>query len=83
MALFPLLGEAMMARAVDREHLDRKPQEPTAGNLFEPVAMGTGATGGWRPIEEGRRRKRLSRAATAAAVMALPVAVGVAALRSL
>jgi hypothetical protein len=37
-----------MARKVEREHLQDRPAEPSAGNLFEPMAMDGRISGGWR-----------------------------------
>lgn len=62
----PRLTERVIARYVDRAHLDHgDPVPPAAGNLYEP-APGTGAVGGgW-----GGRRKTTVRRAVAAATVA-------------
>ncbi len=44
----PGLTERMMARQVERTHLTLVPAEDTHGNLFRPMAEGTGISGGWR-----------------------------------
>ena len=45
-----------MAVMTDKLHLYQdKPAQPTSGNLFEPVAEGTGISGGWKTAS-GRRQ---------------------------
>jgi NAD(P)-dependent dehydrogenase (short-subunit alcohol dehydrogenase family) len=61
----PGLTERLMARQVDRAHLDRKRKAPaTHGNLFQPAPGRGSVSGGWH----GRRRTAVRRAASAAAV---------------
>ena len=50
----PGLTERLMAAMVDRQHLRHdQPAQPTPGNLFEPMAEGTGVSGGWREQDHG------------------------------
>ncbi len=47
----PGLTERMIAVLVDKLHLYQdKPAPSTSGSLFEPMAEGTGTTGGWRTM---------------------------------
>ena len=46
--LSPALFERVMARQIDREHLSDQPEDPTPGNLFEPMPQYASVTGGWR-----------------------------------
>jgi short-subunit dehydrogenase len=46
--LVPALVDAMFARQLERDHFQDEPQEPTHGNLWEPIADGTGESGGWQ-----------------------------------
>ena len=47
--LAPRLTERQMAILNDKLHLYQdKPAQPTSGNFFEPVAEGTGISGGWK-----------------------------------
>jgi NAD(P)-dependent dehydrogenase (short-subunit alcohol dehydrogenase family) len=48
-ALSPALAERLMARQVERDHFQGRPQEPTAGNLFAPGRGGATVGGGWKP----------------------------------
>lgn len=68
----PGLTERMLAEMAERAHFagDRA-QEPTSGNLFEPMPEGTRADGGW----EGRRRVVVRRALTAAGCAAATAAL--------
>jgi NAD(P)-dependent dehydrogenase (short-subunit alcohol dehydrogenase family) len=54
--LAPGLTERLMAIMVDKLHLYQdKPAPPTSGNLFEPMAEGTGTSGGWK-TSSGRNK---------------------------
>jgi NAD(P)-dependent dehydrogenase (short-subunit alcohol dehydrogenase family) len=47
--LLPGLTERLLATVVEKQHLRRdRSVPPTPGNLFEPMAEGTGVSGGWR-----------------------------------
>jgi NAD(P)-dependent dehydrogenase (short-subunit alcohol dehydrogenase family) len=48
-ALSPALAERFMARKVESDHFQDRPQEPTAGNLFEPGRGGATISGRWKP----------------------------------
>lgn len=48
-AIAPAMTERMMARMAARQEFQPKPAAPTAGNLFEPMASGDDARGGWMP----------------------------------
>jgi NAD(P)-dependent dehydrogenase (short-subunit alcohol dehydrogenase family) len=45
------LYEPMFARQIDRNHLQRRPAEPTRGNLFEPMPEFAEIRGGWMPAK--------------------------------
>lgn len=60
--LAPGLAERLLARSVDRLHLQHdRTAYATNGNLFTPLPEGTTAIGGWKP----RGKKRLLRAPAA------------------
>ncbi len=44
----PNLTQRMLARMVDRQHLQDRPAPPTPGNVLAPMPEGTGVSGGWR-----------------------------------
>src|SRR4051812_26362338 len=46
--LAPSLTQRLLARMVDRGHLQDRPAAPTTGNVLAPMAEGTGVSGGWR-----------------------------------
>jgi short-subunit dehydrogenase len=46
--LVPALVDGMFARQLERDHFQDAPQEPTDGNLWEPIPDGTGESGGWQ-----------------------------------
>lgn len=46
--LSPAAFERVIARYVDRQHFTDQPAPMTSGSLFEPVADGTGTSGGWK-----------------------------------
>jgi NAD(P)-dependent dehydrogenase (short-subunit alcohol dehydrogenase family) len=46
--LAPNLTQRMLARMVDRQHLQDRPAPPTAGNVLTPMPEGAGVSGGWR-----------------------------------
>jgi short-subunit dehydrogenase len=65
----PGLAEQMMARQVDKLHLDQDtPAPPTSGNLFQPLPQYATVTGGWR--SDGSARQRPLALGLAAAVPA-------------
>ncbi|RFA30499.1 hypothetical protein CAI21_05480 [Alkalilimnicola ehrlichii] len=45
--VLPGVAERIMARQVERKHLGRQRAMDSRGNLFEPMAEGTGSSGGW------------------------------------
>jgi hypothetical protein len=50
------LTERLMALIVEELHLSKRERAPISdGNLFAPMAFGTGTRGGWRPL--GRHPK--------------------------
>ena len=74
--LAPWLTEQQMAVMTDKLHLYQdKPAQPTSGNLFEPVAEGTGISGGWKTAsgrQQGEDGSVIPRIAVGVAA-ALPV----------
>jgi NAD(P)-dependent dehydrogenase (short-subunit alcohol dehydrogenase family) len=46
--LAPRLTERMLKLMVEKTHFRRGAEPPTPGNLFEPVRLGHGESGGWR-----------------------------------
>ena len=75
--LAPSLQERMFARQVERDHFQDAPAPATEGNVFEPVAEGTGVSGRWR----SRGAARLRPLALAAGVALVPALVAGARLR--
>jgi NAD(P)-dependent dehydrogenase (short-subunit alcohol dehydrogenase family) len=71
--LAPGYTERQMARKVEREHLQDRPAEPSAGNLFEPMPGDGRISGGWK------RTSRTSSALGGAAVAGVVVGLGLAA----
>ncbi len=45
--LVPALVDTMFGKQLERDHFTDERQDPTDGNLWEPVAEGTDASGGW------------------------------------
>jgi hypothetical protein len=74
--LAPWLTERQMVIMTDKLHLYQdKPAQPTSGNLFEPVAEGTGISGGWKTAsgrQQGEGRSVIPRIAIGVATV-LPV----------
>ena len=74
--LAPGLTERQMAVMTDKLHLYQdKPAQPTSGNLFEPIAEGTGISGGWKTAsgrQQGEGGSVIPRIAVGVAA-ALPV----------
>ncbi|XXT17594.1 SDR family oxidoreductase [Sorangium sp. So ce429] len=68
--LAPGLTERMMARQVDRNHLQDRPAPPTPGNLFESMPHVSGVSGGWKGAGGGLGRKL----AAAGLALGLPAA---------
>jgi NAD(P)-dependent dehydrogenase (short-subunit alcohol dehydrogenase family) len=65
--LAPAMYEPIAAKLFKKDHVEDHPSPPTPGNLVEPMAEGTDATGGWRtPASTAKRRVALG------AVMLLP-----------
>ncbi len=52
-AVAPGMTERMMAKMVDRDHLQDRPAPPSPGNLFEPMPGWAGVRGGWGGRPEG------------------------------
>ncbi len=48
-ALSPALAERFMARKVESDHFQDRPEKPTAGNLFAPGRGAPTISGGWKP----------------------------------
>jgi short-subunit dehydrogenase len=69
----PGLAERLMARMVDRNHLQDHPAPPQPGNVKTPMAEWTGVSGNWRdePPDTGRTGSKL---ALLFAIAALPTA---------
>lgn len=68
-AIAPRLYERMGARAVDNNHFQEKPAEPTEGNLFVPMPEYATVRGGWsNPTSNPRRAGPLAIAGAAVAV---------------
>lgn len=68
----PGMFEKMQARLVGRDHFEETPEEPTSGNVNEPVPEGTEVSGGW-PSSRGPLRRTgfaLAAAGAGAALMA-------------
>jgi NAD(P)-dependent dehydrogenase (short-subunit alcohol dehydrogenase family) len=66
----PQLYEPMMARNVDNDHFQDRYDDPTTGNLFEPMPEHAGASGGWKE-PNGTGRGRLLAAAVVAGAIGL------------
>jgi len=54
--LMPRLTNKAVARTVERHHFQDRLADRTDGNLFEPMARGTGVSGGWRHVQHRRNR---------------------------
>jgi short-subunit dehydrogenase len=67
--LLPPVFERLMPRYVEREHFREEPVRPTPGNVREPMADWTGASGGWKEGDASPRGAGPARAAMAAALM--------------
>jgi short-subunit dehydrogenase len=46
--LVPAFVDGLFAKQLEHDHFQDAPQEPTHGNLWEPLADGTGESGGWQ-----------------------------------
>ncbi|AUX27483.1 short-chain dehydrogenase [Sorangium cellulosum] len=76
--LAPGLTERLLARTVDRLHLQHgRTAYATNGNLFTPLVEGTTVSGGWKP----RGKKRLLRAAVVGLAALAPAMLGLLWLR--
>ena len=88
-ALSPALAERFMARKVENDHFQRRPQDPTAGNLFEPGRGEATIGGGWKPraadelLPGAAHRPRVRTATLLAALAAGAVVAGLAGRASL
>lgn len=69
----PSLAERLMARMVDRNHLQHHPAPPQPGNVKTPMAEWTGVSGNWRD-EPPDNRSLASTAAVVLAIAAVPAA---------
>jgi NAD(P)-dependent dehydrogenase (short-subunit alcohol dehydrogenase family) len=69
-ALAPKLGEALIARQVDRDHFQDAPAPSTTGNLFTPSTVAD-LSGGWRARERLRPGRVLL-----AGLLAVPAVLG-------
>jgi NAD(P)-dependent dehydrogenase (short-subunit alcohol dehydrogenase family) len=75
--LAPGLTERLGAPAMEAAHLEEDHAPPTPGNVHEPVAGGTGTSGGWKPDRGGRS----GRTAAVAAGVALAAGAAIASTR--
>lgn len=55
--LAPGVAERVMARQVEQKHFRDVPAPPTRGNLFQPMAVGADAHGGWRQYHRAQHHK--------------------------
>lgn len=67
----PRLLELMMARSTEARHFTDQDQEPTEGNLFEPMEKGEGTEGGWNhtPSMWAKRSLKLAALGGASSVL--------------
>ena len=69
-SLAPNMTDSLMARQVDRmDFKDDEPATPTSGNLFAPMEVGTGITGGWHGEERTQVRRVISAVSAGAAAL--------------
>lgn len=74
--VMPAMLERRMAKKVEKHHMSqRESASDSSGAVFEPMRSGDGLRGGWRPAKGGHK------ALGTAAAIAVPVALGVLALR--
>lgn len=71
----PSRVERMMARKVERDHFERRPAEPTLGNLFDPMPAQSGTSGGWKRHQRGRRARKLVAAGLALSIPVVALAL--------
>lgn len=71
--LVPGLTERLFAHRVMSNHFREAPAAPGDGNLFHPMAGGTGIYGGWKPARTGRDYGRWAMAGLA--LMVIPAAL--------
>ena len=71
----PNLFDKVMTRKMAKKHFLPRAQGPTEGNLWQPLAHGTGSSGGWR-------RPRVARKLAVAALLIAAVPLVVGALRA-
>lgn len=68
--LAPRLMERRLAKALPASLFGDQVAPPSSGNLFEPMAGGDGATGGWQ--QRSRNGRALQRVAAGTALLAFP-----------
>lgn len=68
--LAPRLTSRLINRLARRGHFEEESAQPTPGNVLEPVAFGTGISGGWKDTEETPKKRRFVLFGAAAAVPA-------------
>jgi NAD(P)-dependent dehydrogenase (short-subunit alcohol dehydrogenase family) len=62
-SLAPGMNERMLAKMVDRQHLEDAPAPPTSGSLFSPMGRGASIEGGWRSPNGTSKARKLATAA--------------------
>jgi NAD(P)-dependent dehydrogenase (short-subunit alcohol dehydrogenase family) len=70
-SLAPGMNERMLAKMVDRQHLEDAPAPPTSGNLFSPMGRGASIEGGWRSPNGASKASKLA----TALVVGIPAAL--------
>jgi hypothetical protein len=70
-SLAPGLNERMLARMVDRQHLEDVPAPPTSGSLFSPMGRGASVEGGWRSPNGTSKARKLA----TVALLGIPAAL--------
>ena len=64
------LYDRVIQRLIEREHFQERSAAPSAGNLWKPLAKGTGVSGGWTG-HEGKPRRTRALLGTGAVALAL------------
>jgi short-subunit dehydrogenase len=70
-SLAPGMNERMLAKMVDRQHLEDAPAPPTSGSLFSPMGRGASIEGGWRSPNGASKASKLA----TALVVGIPAAL--------
>jgi NAD(P)-dependent dehydrogenase (short-subunit alcohol dehydrogenase family) len=74
--LSPALAERLMAGQVEKNHFQDRPEQPTAGNLFEPDRGGATISGGWKRRPTDKLSARAARRGPALATLIVALAAG-------